>query len=462
MGAILLPYQQAWADDKSQFKAGMFSRQAGKTFGATYEIVDDLFEHDIKKARSEWLILSRSEDQAKEAMHMGVHLHVEAYKGAFKTLKDTTWHYYDEDNIRRTALELEWPNGNRVTALSSNPDTAPGRSRHVYFDEFALHKDSRRLWRAVFPILTRGYKCRITSTPRGKGNVFYEVMTTDKGNWSRHTVDIYEAVRQGLKVDVEQLRAMLNDDDGWAQEYELKWLDEATAWLDYELINSVENDHAGLPEHYAGGPVYLGEDISAGKGRDLWVLTVLEKVGDVLWERERLEGNRLSFATRDEMVADVYHRYNQRIVRHCIDQTGLGEPVVEARKRKFGDSRVEGVMFTSANKMTMATIAKQAFQDRKLRIRMGDRALRADLHSLKKEQGPTGTPRFVVDDDSGGDAGKSHADRAWSLFLALLAADGPAIRMEHEAIGVRESEAATADYSPELAYTDGSADFRGY
>ena len=58
----------------------------------------------------------------------------------------------------------------------------------------------------------------------------------------------------------------------WAQEYELKWLDEASAWLSYELINACEDENAGRPELYTGGPCYVGVDI--GLRSDLYVVWV--------------------------------------------------------------------------------------------------------------------------------------------------------------------------------------------
>ena len=457
----LYAYQQRWLADRSRFKIGMFARQTGKTFTTTLEIADRCYEAEAQKRRDRWVILSRGERQAREAMREGVERHVEAYSAALGAMKDTSWSFTDpESNVQRTALELTFPGGSRITALPANPDTARGFSANVFLDEFAFHKDSRAIWRALFPVISNGYDLRITSTPNGKANGFYDLMTTTTGDWSRHVVDIYQAVADGLPRNVQELRDNLNDEDAWAQEFELKWLDEASAWIDYDLINGVEHDHAGVPEHYNGGPVFLGEDISAGKGRDLWVITVMEQVGDVLWERERIEGNRLSFAARDDLVADVYNRY--RVVRHCIDQTGMGEAVTETRQRAYGTNRVEGVMFTPGNKLNMATIAKQAFQDRKLRIRMGDVALRADLHSLKKENGPTGTPRFVVDDSSG-QSGASHADRAWSMFLALTAASGPVVKMEFTKVGgERDTDPSLNGFVNELMTTGGRADLRGF
>lgn len=78
------------------------------------------------------------------------------------------------------------------------------------------------------------------------------------------------------------------------------------------------------------------------------------------------------------------------------------------------------MIFSSASKLTMATRGKEVFQDKQIRIPLGDTDLRNDLHKLQKVAGPTGAPRFVAESDSTG-----HADRAWAGFLALNASDGP-------------------------------------
>jgi phage FluMu gp28-like protein len=209
------------------------------------------------------------------------------------------------------------------------------------------------------------------------------------------------------------LKAGINDADAWAQEYELKWLDEASAWLSFELIDGVEHDAAGLPEHYAGGPCYVGVDIAARN--DLFVIWVVEQVGDVLWTREIITRRRASFAEQDALLDDVFTRY--RVLRCCMDQTGMGEKPVEDAQRRHGTSRVEGVLFTGPNKLTLATLGKEAFDDKTIRIPLGDPALRSDLHKLTKVTSPTGAPRFVAEADANG-----HADRVWACFLALNAA----------------------------------------
>lgn len=154
-----------------------------------------------------------------------------------------------------------------------------------------------------------------------------------------------------------------------------------------------------------------------GARHDLFVIWVLEAVGDVLWTREVIARQRISFAEQDALLDAVFARY--RVIRCCMDQTGMGEKPVEDAQRRHG-SRIEGVIFTGPMKQHLATVAKDAFEDRKVRIPKGNREIRDDLHKLQKVTSPTGAPRFIADRDSDG-----HADRAWALFLALYAAETP-------------------------------------
>ncbi|GAB7082355.1 terminase large subunit domain-containing protein [Megalodesulfovibrio paquesii] len=425
----LYPYQRQWIGDKSRFKIGMFARQTGKTFTTTLEIVDSCLAAASQGGRERWVILSRGERQAKEAMDEGVKRHAQAYGAAFDFLE------YDwKGEASYKALEVTLPGGSRITGLPANPDTARGFSASCFLDEFAFHQDSKAIWKALFPVISAGHRLRITSTPNGKENKFYELMTGESRVWSRHVVDIHRAVADGLPRDIAELREGLDDEDAWAQEYELKWLDEASAWLSYDLINSVEHDAAGEPDHYQGGPCYIGVDI--GRRKDLFVIWVLELVGDVFWARELITRQRATFKEQDALLAACFDKYT--VVRCCMDQTGMGEKPVEDAKDAHGQYRVEGVLFTGPAKQHLATLGKEAFQDRRLRIPQGDTGLRRDLHSLKKIQAPLGAPRFL----SQGDA-DSHADRAWALFLALYAGGTAAERFAYQA--VRQGAHASSD-----------------
>lgn len=416
------PYQKAWIKDKSRFKIGMFSRQTGKTFSTCGEIVEECIKAEIAGKRVRWIILSRGERQAKEAVDEAIKPLCKAFYAIYEGLsKSKGPQYYEDQYTSETGAtyktqEVIFPSGSRITALPANPDTARGYSANVFLDEFAFHKDSRDIWAALFPVISKdGLKLRITSTPNGKSNKFYELWTARDTTWSKHEVDIHKAVAQGLPRDPVMLKAGLADEDIWDQEYELKFLDAASAWLPYDLIMGCEHKDAGRPELYQGGPVYIGNDI-ASRGGDLWVAWVWEQVGDVLWCREISTLKRAKFAMHDTELDRLEQKY--RMLRLAMDQTGMGEKPVEDAEERYGKHRVEGVVFNASNKLTIATVAKQAFEDKRVRIPAGDTILRADLHKVQKVIGATGAPRLVADRD-----GEGHADRAWACWLGIAAAD---------------------------------------
>lgn len=444
MQPLLYAYQRRWFQDKARFKLGKFARQTGKTFTTTLENVDDCFEHVVKQQRTRWVILSRGERQAREAMEEGVKIHAKAYGLTFDAYEKD----YDVGAVSYKALEVEFPFGSKITALPANPDTARGFSANVFLDEFAFHKDSGAIWKALFPVISAGWKLRVTSTPNGKSGKFYELDTASDTTWSRHSVDIHQAVADGLPRNIAELRAGLADEDAWAQEYELKYLDEASAWLSYELITSVEDEKAGEPALYQGGVCFVGVDI--GRRNDLFVIWVLEQIGDVLWTRETVELKRATFATQDAALDEVMRRY--RVGRVCMDQTGMGEKPVEDAQRRYGEARVEGVLFTGPNKLVMATAGKEKFEDRTIRIPEGNPALRSDLHKLRKVAGPTGAPRFVAERDD------DHADRTWACFLAINAAGGARYAYGYEPVATGQAGVAGRSRGDGFMFADDSDD----
>ena len=415
----LLPYQKRWIQDRARFKAGMMSRQSGKTFSSTLEIVDRVLESAAEGRREDWMILSRGERQAREALNEGVKRHLMAFGAVFKSMEGS----WAGAEATYNALEVELSSGSKITALPANPDTARGFSRNVLLDEFAFHHDSRRIWAAVFPVITRRRLCiRVISTPNGKDNKFHDIITQTDGRWSVHITDIHQAVAQGLDVDPVELKEALGDDEAWAREYELSWLDESTAWLSYDLIARAEDDHAGEPSAYGGGACYLGVDI--GRRHDLWAAAALEMVGDVLWLRELAVLRGASFAEQDAELERMMKNYDIR--RAAMDETGLGLKPVEDAKARHGAWKVEGVTFTGQMKHHMAALAKRAFEEKQIRIPVDD-SLRRDLHKLRKSVTATGAPRF--DAASGRDG---HADRAWALFLAIYAASQGGVAIEYQ------------------------------
>jgi phage FluMu gp28-like protein len=440
-------YQRRWVEDLARFKIGRICRQGGKTFEATLEAVLDCHER-----KTLWVCLSRGERQSKELISQAK-THAKAIGAAVKELEST----FRGEDAEYKMLEIIFPNGSRIIGLPANPDTARGWSGNILLDEFALHKDSRAIWRALFPTITRGYKIRIVSTPFGKKNKFYELCTEDNA-YSKHIVPIAKAIQEGLVLKdenghpttVEALKKAFGDDEGWAQEYDVEFIDEATAFLTYELIATVESDEAeitpdwvnlvvkeaeeahkhylqtkedpaprgmqGMPEF--DGELYLGFDI--GRKRDLSVIWVDEFKNNIFWTRAAISLMKAPFFIQKRVLFRLLSHPKMR--RACIDQSGLGMQLAEQAIEHFGEYKVEGIDFTTANKEALATGLKKNFEDLQSRIPMSQ-AIRNSLHSVKKYETSTGHFRFDADrtEETG------HADHFWAKALATQAAGQPSI-----------------------------------
>jgi phage FluMu gp28-like protein len=425
-----LPYQQRWIRDTAKLRICEKSRQIGLSYADSY---DSVRKAAVKGGRDVW-VMSRDEIQAKEyARYCMRWAKILNYAAA-----DLGEQVVDDANGKPVKVQvIEFASGARIYALSSNPDAIVGKTGHVKLDEFALHKDQRQLYRVAKPVIQWGGTLSIISTHRGGGTVFAEMIRSVKesGNpmgWSLHTIPIQTAVEDGLVERINQVtrgtltreqwlaqqRAECLDEEQWMQEYCCIPADESTAFITYEMIAACEDPAARQPWNYlldCKNPLYVGVDV--GRKKDLTVIDVEEKVGDVFWERLRLELRGKTFA---EQEFELYRITDLPQVRRvCMDATGLGMQLAERARERCG-WKVEPVMFTGPVKEELAFPLRAAHEDRTLRYTK-DAALRADLRGIKKETTAAGNIRFV------GEAEDSHCDRFWAKALALHAGKAAAV-----------------------------------
>lgn len=421
LNAYFLPYQTKWLRDEARFKIWEKSRRIGATYVQSYEDVRDAAR--AKKSMDVWFT-SADLTAAKEYIH-----YCGQWARMFNMAAEELGEIVLDSEKDVKAMVIEFATGRRVHALSSNPTAFRSKGGKLVVDEYAFHGQPDALWKAAIPVITWGYPVRILSTYNGKGNRYYRMVEeAKKGNqWSLHTTSIEDAVAQGLadkimgrrlteaerRQWIEELRDAAGDEETWQQEYMCVPVDEATAWLTWELIASGEHNDAGNRDLYKGGDCYVGMDI--GRRRDLTVIWVVELVGDVLWTREVITLRKKKFAVQLDALADVFTRYNVR--RACMDQTGMGEKMVEDAKTAHGEYRVEGVLMTGPVKQHLATIIKQRFEDRQVRT-PPDRTIRESHHAVRKITTVAGNPRFDADRTELG-----HADEFWAHALAAHAAE---------------------------------------
>lgn len=417
---LMLPYQRRWVEDEARFKLAMWARQTGKGFSGAEEIVVD----SLKNAKNMWVVGSAGERQALEFMEK-VKQWTEAYDFVISGYRE------ERDNpqaLIKTA-EIRWPNGSRILAIPANPATMRGYSANLLLDEFAFHEKPDDIWRAIYPSISnplkQTFKLRIMTTPNGRANKFYDLWTKNP-TYSKHKVTIHDAIAQGLPINVEELRAGLDDAEGWAQEYECEFIDTAAVLLPYELIATCESPESaetvGLEfyEAAARGKRELYAGLDFGRKRDLTVWWCAEKVGDVLWTREVLV---LDKTPTPEQV-EILRTRLAGVRRAALDYTGSGTGLGDYLVKEFGEynpdqhrlGRVELCNFTAQLKADIFPKLRMKFEDRRVRIPVS-RAIREDLHAVQRVTTPSGTVTYKAPHREDG-----HSDRCTGLALMIRAA----------------------------------------
>ncbi len=412
MEKILLPYQKLDIASDARFRLCRWSRQTGKSFSKTLRRI----LRGARRNRNQ-IFLSAGERQSKELIAKAKQ-HLQAMEILFE---------YEENVFKDTdikQMEIILPSafgGIRIIGLPANPDTARGFTGDLFLDEFAIHKKSREIWAAAYPsVMRKGGEVDVASTPKGKRGMFYDLDMNP--TFESDVLTIYDAVEQGLEVDLEALKAGAVDSELWRQEFLCEYIDEASAFLPYELIAACMDDK--LPRQLdvealaqISNDVYVGIDI--GRKHDLTALWAFEQVGSQLISLGLIELRSTPFRLQFEIIS---HVLNQRCVRRCaIDNTGLGMQLAEQLVERFGDYRVEAVTFTGRVKENIAGKMRVKFEDRNIRIPAFPE-LREDLHSVEKSVTLAGNVRLQAAREGG-----SHADRFWAGALAVYAgSDGQA------------------------------------
>ena len=429
-----MPYQLRWVEDSSRFKIGLWSRQTGKSFATACESVTDCAAQP--KGNSDlWVVLSAGERQALEWMEKA-----KKWTEAVKATVDSYEEIRDSANALMSRAEIRFANGARIVAIPANPDTARGYSANLVLDEFAIHEKPFDIWAAIYPSITNPLsgekKLRIVSTPKGRGNKFADLWEHND-TYSKHKVTIEDAVRMGLPVDIEELKAGVDDPDIWAQEYMCEFIDNTSVLLPYEMIGKCESESI---QDDGQSPVYIGMDV--GRSKDLSVIVTAVKLGDVLAVVDVTELKRMPFNDQLDVLlgkCGVGRGVSPSRVAHvCIDSTGIGAMLAEEAARK-GGGKFEGVQFTVQSKGEMYGLMRRKFEERSVRIPVS-RDLREDLHAVQRVVSTGGNVTYSAPRNADG-----HSDRAAALALCCRAAN---------------ATGAPAAWAPEVGAIEGSY-FRG-
>ena len=442
--ALWEPFQLEHLNNNSQFDINLKSRQGGYSWTCALEAV----LMAILRPRSTSIFVSINLDEAAEKLRYA------------RTIIEALPRRYQPRLLIDNVLEMETDRGSRLISHPCRPIRGKAKAR-VYLDEFAHYGRDRDIYTSAVPVTSKGGVIRIGSSPLGAGGMFWEIFTETMRRFPGYTRKVVpwwaiSALCRETTLAVSLAPQMTTEErvyrfgtsrlinifenmvlEDFQQEYECAWVDESVSWITWDEIrhNQIDAQEGKLWYRMAKNvdealriikeikkaslegiieqAFSVGVDV--GRKRDLTEITITG-IGTTTSTPFRcgISLDRIKFddqITVLRLILDLLP-----IIQMLIDQNGLGMQLAETMNMLYGD-RAQGVNFTAPSKEFWAIEIRVKMQKGQVPIPT-DRDLGYQIHSIKRKI--TGAKNVVFDTAANE---KHHADKFWSLALAVTAAN---------------------------------------
>jgi phage FluMu gp28-like protein len=314
--------------------------------------------------------------------------------------------------VRATRTLIHFENGSKILALPCSENLLRGYTANMVICDEASWIPEEVITQVLFPMLTttQGYAIFL-STPWDKNHFFYRAFVNPA--YSVHKVKS-EQCPLVTEEFLEEMKANMTH-DAYLMEYEAEFVEALNSYFSQALIRScVElaqrlsvELYTNLETSFLGADYYCGVDF--GKLQDFSVITVLKREGDTLklvymyqFPLETPYTHVIGHLVR------AYQKFHFRSV--LVDQTGLGEPVLE-EIRNQGVGCAEGLKFTIQTKEDLLTTLHIAMEQNRLAIPY-HRQLCEQINEQQYAYSKSGHLQFSHPENS-------HDDMLWSLALGV-------------------------------------------
>lgn len=397
LASLLLPYQKRFITNNKNKKIWLASRQIGKSFSLAFIACYIA----LQKNNSLCLIISTGQKASNEFIKK-----CEKMADAISIITD------GKIKHNSTADSIKFHNLGRIISLpSGNPNALRGYSADaILIDECAFIDNPEEVYQSIIPTITRNKKAQliIVSTPAGKNNFFYKLLEEANEDWYIQTTTIEDAIREGLKIDLKQIKDTVKDPDVFDQEYMCKFSNEYSSLIDTNLIDFYDGDINNDNEYIH----LLGMDVGSVNDRTAFV-TIKQK-NDMFFVDDIVILHKAQYETQLEILKELHQKYHYSSGR--IDQNGIGSALAEFATKTVS-SKIIGYTWTSVNKTPAFENLRSKIFDHKIKFNSKFKELIInDFNNVKRIISETGKVRYEANRNKNG-----HSDITSALVLALEA-----------------------------------------
>lgn len=397
---IFLPYQRSFFLNPKKRKFWVSSRQCGKSF----TVAGILSYKALLRKNGLSLCISTGARASSEIIRK-----CQQFAEAIKVISGGAIDYTASYDC------VKFSNGSRVMSLPGSTDGANLRgytAQCVCIDEacFIPHLDD--IITGIGPTLTRDPNAELilTTTPAGKNSPVFKMWQSAREDeeWYCQETTIHQAIKDGLKVNIDALKSLCPDPDKFAQEYECKWLSEFGGFIDPELLVFEDQPRLKVRARFCGYDV-------GGTG-DRTAIATIDELEDGSYFLEDIVILQKTPYTEQLTILKQLHDKNKWNAGF-VDSQGIGNPVAEFANRQVS-ARIKGFAWSASNKTPVIEHCRGLILDRKLVIASHlSELIKSNFQNIDKIITDDGKVKYVAGHDEHG-----HSDAASALFLALWSA----------------------------------------
>jgi len=378
----LYPYQKEFLRCRSKRIVGIYGRQSGKTTVAALKAIHFIY------TRSNVTVLIVSKGLRQSMIMFQV---ISNFILGNPILRKSVARY--------THTQIQLKNGSRVIALPCSSDGANlrGFTAHMVIADEAAFMPETVITNVIMPMLaTTDGTLILLSTPWGRNHIFYRCCMNPK-YWVQHIPStmcpkISKEYLEEQRRELGELRFNI--------EYMAQFIEDATAFFPQDLIRAaVEADYHLITDEeilnapdgkWFEGEYFLGADF--GKRVDYSVVYVVRKVKRKVIDRKTGRATKTVYPAYRTVYFKVFPLRTRltdvctwiemlfrkfRISNACVDQTTMGEMLVERLKESCRN--IEGIIFEPRRKQDVMMHLYTMFEQERVIIPF-DRELLAQIN----------------------------------------------------------------------------------